>query len=137
MSLKKIAQDLEISDSVFFEGFTLNIHDKIVDSDIYVLSSDFEGMPNTLMEAMGMAFPVISTDCGGGGPRMLIENGVNGLLVPCRDSKALSEAIINYIENPQLKEDCAANAYKSIYNICDMENVINQWLVFFDKLCTN
>lgn len=47
-----------------------------------MLSSDFEGMPNALMEAIALGLPCISTDCDGGGAAFLIEDGVNGLLVP-------------------------------------------------------
>lgn len=124
--LIKEAEDLGINDHVHFEGFVDDVHRRVADADIFVLSSDYEGLPNSLIEAMAMGFPVISTNCGGGGPKMLIENGVNGLLVPPNDVQALADAILLYIEDPQLKEKCSKNA-RLIYNRCSMEVVMNQW----------
>lgn len=68
------------------------------------MSSDFEGMPNALMEAMGMGFPVVSTDCGGGGPKALIQSGKNGLLTPIGDETQLADTISFLIEHPKEKE---------------------------------
>lgn len=135
--LEKQIEVLGIKKNVVFEGFTLNVHQAIVDSDIYVLSSDFEGMPNTLMEAMGMGFPVVSTDCGGGGPRALIRHKENGLLVPVRNSQALAESILEYLDNPNIKEQYAQNAYSSIKAMCDLGIVIGIWIDFFSKMLNN
>jgi glycosyltransferase involved in cell wall biosynthesis len=84
---------------------------KIADSSVYVMSSKFEGMPNALMEAMAIGLPCVSTDCPNG-PAELIENGVNGLLVPVGDVEALSEAIIKMIEDREFAERCGKNARK-------------------------
>lgn len=135
--LEKQIESLGIKNNVVFEGFILDIHQTIIDSDIYVLSSDFEGMPNTLMEAMGMGFPVISTDCGGGGARALIRHKENGLLVPVRNSQALAEAILEYLNNPHIKEHCAQNAYSSINAMCGLDIVIGMWIELFGKMLNN
>lgn len=124
--LKKYVKDHGLENNVVFEGFTLDVHDAIKSSDIYVLSSDYEGMPNTLMEAMGMGFPVVSTDCAGGGPRTLIKDGENGLLVPVGDAVKFADAILKYIDNPLLKESCAKNATK-IYDECGIDVIMNHW----------
>ena len=69
-------------------------------------------MPNALMEAMAMGLPCISTDCDGGGARFLIENGVNGLLIPKKDEKALVKAMETVLSNPQLANHLGKEAHK-------------------------
>lgn len=127
------AKKLGIADRVVFEGFSLNVHESIKNSDIFVMTSDFEGLPNALMEAMAMGFPVISTDCPPGGPRMLIKNGENGLLVPVGDRLALSNAIISCIKNLEMKELLAQNAQK-IYNVYSVPNIIDKWITFLKSI---
>lgn len=58
---------------------------------MFVSSSDFEGISNSMLEAMGMGLPVVVTDCPVGGARMVIQDGVNGLLVPVGDTKTMYE----------------------------------------------
>lgn len=127
--LKQLAIDLGIINAVKFEGFCLNVHDQIRNSDIYIMASDFEGMPNSLMEAMAMGFPVITTDCPSGGPKELIQNGVNGLLVPIKNSKCLADQIIYLIENPKIKKRLAKNAL-TIRESHSSEMILNQWMNF-------
>lgn len=74
-------KEMNLSESVFFHGATNNVNASILDSKMFVLSSDFEGIPNALLEAMALGVPAISTDCSPGGARMLIDNEVDGILV--------------------------------------------------------
>lgn len=125
--LVELAKKLQIENAVIFEGFCLDAHDRMMDSDIFVLSSDFEGMPNALMEAMAMGFPVVTTDCPAGGPAELIKHGENGLLVKVGDSKDMAEKISYLIEN---KEEKYRIAKKSILlrQSHSEEEIIKQWL---------
>ena len=91
--LTKQAQTLQISDKLELPGRSTALLEKMNSAAMFVLSSDYEGMPNVLLEAMCMGMPAISTDCPSGGPRELIEDGVNGLLVPVGDETALYEAM--------------------------------------------
>lgn len=124
--LKRLALTLGIAERVVFEGFSPNVHEAIKDSDIYVLSSDFEGLPNALMEAMAMGFPVVSTDCPAGGPRMLINNEENGLLVPVGDEAAMAQAILRLIDDLKSKEEMGAKA-KCIIETCNVASVTRKW----------
>ena len=131
--LKSCAARLNISDRVVFEGFSNNVHEKIKDADIYVMTSDFEGLSNALMEAMAMGFPVISTNCPAGGPCMLIENGINGLLVPVGDKNALTDAILYLITHPDYKEQLAKRAAESSVHY-SMYNIIGEWVSFLQNI---
>lgn len=131
--LEELASELHVSEAVVFEGFRPDVHQAIVDSDIYVLSSDYEGMPNALMEAMVMGFPVISTDCPSGGPRMLIQDGENGLLTKVGDADSLSDAMLRYIEDPELKQHCASQAML-VQQAYSISQILQRWDMFLRKL---
>lgn len=75
-------------------GEASNIEKELAKAKMFVLSSDYEGMPNALMEAMAVGVPCISTDCPCGGPRELIKNGENGFLVPCGDTNEMSNCML-------------------------------------------
>lgn len=124
--LEELAKKLKIEDAVVFEGFYLDVHEKIADSDIFVMSSDFEGMPNALMEAMAMGFPVVVTDCPAGGPAELIENKKNGLLVKVGDPVDMAEKINFLIENKEVKHSIAQNAVL-IRETHSEEEISKQW----------
>ena len=124
--LKILVNDLNLNDCVRFEGFATNVHELIVDSDIYVMSSDFEGMPNALMEAMAMGFPVISTDCPAGGPSEIIENGENGILVEVGNEEALSNAMMDLIVNEEKKNAIRMKACE-IRKSHSAEVITQQW----------
>lgn len=109
-----LAKNFGIAEKVYFPGYVFDIGKKMERSSMFVLSSDYEGMPNALMEAMALGLPCVSTDCPCGGPRLLIQNEVNGLLVPVGDRAALASAMRKMLENPDLASKCAANAR----NVC-------------------
>lgn len=98
-------------------------------SSMFILSSDFEGMPNALIEAMVLGLPVVSTDCPVGGPAELVENKTNGLLVPVGDPKAMADAMNFIIENPEQANMMANNA-KQIYGRLNIEAIGHQWREF-------
>ncbi|MGI5977403.1 MAG: glycosyltransferase family 4 protein [Candidatus Limivicinus sp.] len=130
--LEALIKENGLEDLVSLPGNTTEIIEKIQDASLFVLSSDYEGMPNALMEAMALGLPCISTDCPCGGPRFLIENGINGLLVPVGDEDKLSEAIKKILNNPQLADKFGTEASK-ISGRLDPDKIYGQWEAFIKK----
>ena len=124
--LVSLVKGLNIKEFVEFPGYTTNIGDSIKDASLFVLSSDFEGMPNALMEAMALGLPCISTDCDGGGARFLIDDEKNGLLVPKGDVIALAAAMERMLSNHVFAEGCGREA-KSICNRLAPEKIYGKW----------
>lgn len=119
-------KSLGLEHRIELPGKILNIIDLLQKSTMFVLSSNFEGMPNSLIEAMSIGLPCISTDCGGGGPKMLIESYINGILVPKNDEVELSHAISFIIENPILANNMANNAIK-VRDYLSIDVIIKEW----------
>lgn len=99
-----------IEKSVFFEGFQSDVLERIRPYGMYVLSSDYEGISNSLMEAMAMGIPCISTDCPIGGSALCTQDGENGLLVPVGDATALKKAMERIAGDKHLAEELGKNA---------------------------
>lgn len=131
--LQKLASTLGVADRVLFPGYTKQVVETIIDASLFVLSSDFEGMPNALMEAMALGLPCISTDCDGGGARFLIEDGKNGLLVPKGDVESLANAMKQMLSDREFAEKCGQEAHK----ICERlapEKVYSEWEGFITEI---
>lgn len=97
-----LIDEMNMANRIFLKGFCHDVHQKIRNASMFVLSSDYEGMPNALMEAMAIGLPCISTDCPCGGPRMLIKHGQNGLLVPVANQERLTDAMCYMVEHPEI-----------------------------------
>ena len=118
---------LRLEHKAFIYPFLSNIHQRIMDYSMFVMTSDYEGMPNSLLEAMAIGLPVISTDCLGGGAKAVINDGINGLLIPCNDEEALYNAMKKYVENPDFAMKCGNKALDIKENL-SVEKITDQWL---------
>ena len=115
-----------LENSVKLMGRTNELYKVYEESDVYVMSSDYEGLPNALAEAMAIGLPCVSTDCKTG-PSDLIDNGQNGFLIPCGDVNALAEkikTIFNMSANEQ--EELGKKARAKIIGFCGEENSLKK-----------
>lgn len=120
--------DSPVRHQIHLMGTRKDVLDRILDAGIFVLSSDFEGMPNALLEAMALGIPSISTDCPPGGPSDLINHNENGLLIPVGNAEELCKAMCQLADDPKLCNKLSQNSL-SIRNRLDIEIVGAQWLL--------
>jgi glycosyltransferase involved in cell wall biosynthesis len=96
-ALRRLANELGIESRVVFAGFHSDPTPFYATADLFVLSSNYEGFGNVIVEALAQGLPVVSTDCPSG-PAEILENGRWGRLVPVGDATALAEAINDALE---------------------------------------
>ncbi len=113
--------------SVDLLPFDKDIHNIAVRSRLYVSSSDYEGMSNSMLEAMAMGMPVVCTDCPIGGARMVIEDHENGILVPVKNSGCLAQAMREIISDDVLAVKLGKNAGK-IRQDLSLEIILQKWI---------
>lgn len=103
---------LGLTGRVLLKGTTKNILDCVYTASLFVLTSDYEGMPNALMEAMAVGVPCISTDCRPGGARTLIQDGINGWITSAGDKNQLAKQMAAVLRSPLNAEKVAHEALK-------------------------
>lgn len=128
--LEAYAKELGVEKSILLPGNVADVHDRIKGAEIFVLSSDYEGMPNALIEAMCLGLPVISTKVSGATD--LIKDHENGLLTELDNQKELEAAMMELIENPILEEKLAKNATQ-LNDSLELSKIMNQWIHFIKK----
>lgn len=122
--LKEKIKYLGVEKSVFLSGEKENIHDEISNAEIFILSSDYEGLSNALLEALTIGLPCISTKCAGS--IEVIKNYENGILIPVKSKEKLVKSIIELIENPDLSKKLSEKA-KQMAIEYRKENILKKW----------
>lgn len=130
--LEKYINILKLSEFVKLPGNVPNLLECIHQAGMFVLCSNFEGIPNVLIEALAIGLPSISTDCPCGGPRSLIDDYDNGLLFPVNDKEKLIDAIKFFIENPKEADRMGKEAVL-IRKKLDSEVICKRWSDYLKK----
>ena len=124
--LISLAESLGISEQVAVSPGRPDVHEVVLDAGMFVLPSDYEGLSNSMLEAMAIGLPVICTDCPCGGARMVIRDHENGLLLPVRDEDALVFAMSEIADNSDLARRIGVSAAE-IRDRLAVESVLRDW----------
>lgn len=127
--LETLIGKLDLKNRVFLPGATKDVPNTIKSAKLFVLSSDYEGMPNSLMEAMALGLPCISTDCPCGGPRMLFGELLQSNLVPIRNQKVLADQMLKNlvcIRDGQIE--------RKISRVFEPGSIFQKWRTYIDEL---
>ncbi|MBE7011638.1 MAG: glycosyltransferase family 4 protein [Ruminococcaceae bacterium] len=131
--IREIAEKSPKKDKIRFMGVSKTVLEDIRDDGVFVLSSDYEGIPNALLEAMAVGLPCVSTDCSPGGARLLINDGENGLIVKRGDSESLAAAIEKLIEDKNFADRLGKNATE-VQETYKKEKILNMWKEFMEQI---
>jgi len=123
--LEALIDELELGEVVTLEGPAQDIGADMAEASVFVLSSRFEGFPLTLLEALSKGMAVISFDCPTG-PADILEDHRNGILVPPKDVEALARAMLEMIDDVQLRRRCSEAAVETAQRYT-IEAIGPQW----------
>ena len=118
--------ELNLKERVLLMGVTECPQEVLKEAKVFVLSSDYEGMPNALMEALAAGVPCVAANCPCGGSKMLIKNGINGFLVPIKKEKEMAEAISLLLSDSELRQRFSTEA-KRMADQYKPEIVLKEW----------
>ena len=131
-TLVDYSKDLRIDVNVCFQGYTNNPYPYVKHALFVMLTSRYEGFPMIIPESLSLRTPVISVDCQSG-PKEVIQNGYNGLLVENYNSKALAEAMNSFIFDTALYNQCKENTKQSVDKF-SIENIAQDWLHLIEEI---
>jgi glycosyltransferase involved in cell wall biosynthesis len=123
-NLIKLANDLNISNSVIFKGFVDNARSQLSTFDIFLLPSRSEGLPYAILEAGAVELPVIATNVGGI-PEIIVDEK-NGLLVKKENASQLVQAMIRLMDNKELREKLGTNLKHTVATKFSFDSMIRQ-----------
>lgn len=122
--LEFLVSSFKLQDRVLLPGRTEYVIEELRKSKIFCMSSDYEGMSNSMIEAICVGLPIVTTDVSG--VKELVENGKNGVVVPCGDVDKLGKTFSELMSNERLMEEYSRNNYskKELFRI---DTIVNQW----------
>lgn len=129
--LQNKINNLKLNDRVFLMGRTNDSKEVLKNAKCFVMSSDFEGMPNALLEAVCMLVPSISTDCPCGGSKIALDG--NGILVPIQNRKALADAMLRLLTSFDLQKELSEKCLEK-RKMFDTNAILKQWDLYFKKI---
>jgi len=119
-------KQLGLQQDVRLLGFTSNPYALMRQAMLYVLSSDYEGLPNALIEAQGMGLPAVATNCPYG-PEEIITPGRTGILIPVGDAPVLATGILGLLSEPEHSRKMGQAAREDVRKRFDSQIVVRQW----------
>ncbi len=131
--IQSMIDQMRLSEHVTLAGRTNNVEEEISHARAFVLSSDFEGIPNALIEALSIGVPSVSTDCSPGGAALLMKDGENGFLVQRGDAKAIAEKLSVVVDNDDISDLFSKNG-PVVINEFSEDIIADKWESYFKKI---
>lgn len=122
--LEKLIEQLNLKDRVFLPGAVNDVKSVVNSAKLFVLSSDYEGMPNSLMEAMALGVPCVSTDCPCGGPKMLLDD--DKYLSPINDCVTMADNMLSVLKSEK-EQQSASEFVKERAKMFFCKTIYNEW----------
>ena len=134
--LENKIKQMNLQNKILLHGYSNNIYEEINDAALFVSSSNYEGISNSMLEAMALGIPCICTDCPAGGARDVIKPGVNGLLVAVGDKSGLSQMMKEVLSNKELSETISEGGLKLREELCVSE-ISKKWVHAIEMFVEN
>lgn len=132
--LDKKIHTMQLDGKVFLPGYTDKVFEKIRKASIFVSSSDYEGISNSMLEAIALGVPSICTDCPAGSAREAIRHGENGMLVPVRNREAMANAMRTLLRDPEKMAKMSQEACRLREEI-SAQKIAGKWMAYIDEIC--
>ena len=131
--LQQQIADLGLESRIKLPGAISAIENELVEADIFVLASKYEGFPMALLEAMAVGLPCVSFDCASG-PREISMDGQVALLVPLNDEQALELALERLMLDADLRQTLGDQARASVIERFALDKILEQWDLLFKEI---
>jgi len=131
-SVEKQARKLGLKSHVIFTGYRTDVPGILADLDLFVMSSHLEGLCTSIMDAMASGLPVVATTAGG--IPEVIENGVDGLLVPTKDPDTLADAMVYILGNNDVSGVFRAKAKENVHRKFSLDRMVEGTIGVYGKL---
>ena len=126
-------KSMGLEECVKLEGITKTPMKEISNQGIFIITSDYEGISNALLEAMAVGMPCVSTDHSPGGARLLIKDRHNGLLAPIQDVHALAKCLSRFADDVDFAKSCGENAKKVKFDYSPSV-IVREWNDYIKKV---
>ena len=133
--IERLVDRLDLGRHVKFTGFRSDISNLLACTDVLVLCSETESTPLTLLEGMSSSLPVVATDVGG--IPEIVEDGVNGYLVPPKHPEAIAERILELNADPKLRRRLGGAARDTILERYTIDRIVGQYIDVYQELSQN
>ena len=124
--LKDLVKKHNLERNVFFKGYVKDVINAIKNAEMYISTSNYEGISNAMIEALAMGIPSICTNCPVGGASMMIKHNINGILIPVKDEETLVKSMNKISNNLELANKLSTNAIK-IREEYSIEKIVKNW----------
>lgn len=134
LKIQTLVSKSRASSKIRLMGVTDTPQETIKQYKLFVQTSDFEGIPNSLIEAMSVGLPCVATDCRPGGAKFLIQNGVNGILVPRGNPNVIAREMTSLVEKSDMADSMGERA-KQVRSRLSPKKITSMWNEYLNALC--